>query len=161
MHAARSTDSCEIRSRTFSCSWTCACKSRTRDATSSCRPQLAAFSRFRSSTPSLSRATSRVSSCTISYVCMCVCVYVYTYVYAYVYTCCVLINPPIPSSRCKHFVNLRPNTNVLQERGTQAPPLVNPLNNMVLKFMSHEKKTIVKSMASQCLDKSFITKRCN
>ena len=26
----------------------------------------------------------------------------------YVYTCCVLTNPPIPSSRCNHFVVLRP-----------------------------------------------------
>jgi len=33
-------------------------------------------------------------------VCVCVCMYVHTY--------CVLTNPPIPSSRCKYFVVLRP-----------------------------------------------------
>jgi hypothetical protein len=36
--------------------------------------------------------------------------YIYTcmYVYTYVHTCCVLTNTPIPSSRCNHFVVLRP-----------------------------------------------------
>ena len=34
------------------------------------------------------------------------CMYVYTYVH--VHTCYVLTHPPIPSSRCNHFVVLRP-----------------------------------------------------
>ncbi len=33
---------------------------------------------------------------------------IYIHVCIYVYTCYVLTNPPIPSSRCNHFVVLRP-----------------------------------------------------
>jgi hypothetical protein len=35
-------------------------------------------------------------------------IYVCMYVCLYVHTCYILIIPPIPSSRCKHFVFLRP-----------------------------------------------------
>ena len=41
-------------------------------------------------------------------VCMYIRMYVCMYVCMYVYICCVLTKPPIPSSRCEHFVNLRP-----------------------------------------------------
>jgi hypothetical protein len=54
----------------------------------------------------------------VGLVCVCVCMYAYIYVcvcvcvcvclYTYVHTCYVLTNPPIPSSRCKYFVVLRP-----------------------------------------------------
>ena len=36
------------------------------------------------------------------------CMYVFMYVCMYIHTCCVLTNPPIPSSRCKYFVVLCP-----------------------------------------------------
>ena len=90
----------------------------------------------------------------------------------YVHISYVLTNPPIPTSRCKYFVVLRPVKILLHERGckrpppcnviknvffiflkaitlyiyvlfkfcftredTQGPPLVNPLNNVIFKFM--------------------------
>jgi hypothetical protein len=43
------------------------------------------------------------------YVCICMCICMY------VYTCYVLTKPPIPSSRCKHFVFLRPNKILITE----------------------------------------------
>ena len=49
------------------------------------------------------------------YACMCVCIYVHT--------CSVLTNPPIPSSRCKHFVFLRPIFFLLHKTANpRAPP---------------------------------------
>ena len=45
----------------------------------------------------------------------------------YVHTCCVLTNTPIPSSRCKHFVILRPVKILLHARGHKGPPLQRPL----------------------------------
>ncbi len=72
----------------------------------------------------------RVYACI--YVCMNVFMHVYTYVCMYVYascvciihTCYVLIDPPIPSSRCKHFVFLRPIFFYFTRELTQGPPLV-------------------------------------
>ena len=67
------------------------------------------------------------------YIHMYVCLYVYTYVcrYAclhvcitYVYTRYVLTNAPIPSSRCKHFVNLRPNKSLLHKRAKQSKEFI-------------------------------------
>jgi hypothetical protein len=55
-------------------------------------------------------------------VCMCICVYVY------VYTCYVLTNPPIPSSRSKRIVILRPNFVLHRERTNQGPPPCNDLD---------------------------------
>jgi hypothetical protein len=48
----------------------------------------------------------------------------------YVHTCYVLTNPPIPyipSSRCKHFINLRPVEILLHERGRPRVPPCKPL----------------------------------
>jgi hypothetical protein len=64
--------------------------------------------------------------------CMFVCMYVCMY---YIRTCYVLTKPPIPSSRCKHYVILRPVEILLHERGYPRVPLVNPLNNVFIKFM--------------------------
>jgi hypothetical protein len=51
-----------------------------------------------------------------TYICIFVCTYIRMYVHKniqkyvcmYIHTCYVLTNPPIPSSRCKYFVVLRP-----------------------------------------------------
>ena len=53
----------------------------------------------------------------------------YVWIHTYVHTCYVLTKPPIPSSRCKDFVFLRPVEILLRERGH---PRVPPCN--VLKF---------------------------
>ena len=42
----------------------------------------------------------------------------------YVYTRYVLTNAPIPSSRCKHFVNLRPNKSLLHKRAKQSKEFI-------------------------------------
>jgi hypothetical protein len=75
-------------------------------------------------------------------VCVCVCVlYIYIHIHTYVcmyvrmyghvrmyvHTCCVIINPPIPSSRFKHFVFLRPIFFLLHKR---ANPRVIPCNDL-------------------------------
>jgi len=49
------------------------------------------------------------------YICMSVCLYVCMYIHTYIRMCYVLTNPPIPSSRCKDFVVLRPAENLLRE----------------------------------------------
>jgi hypothetical protein len=80
------------------------------------------------------------------YVCIYVCMYVYLYIHMYMYmymymcmylhTCYVLTNPPIPSSRCKHYMFWRPNKFLLHKRANpRGSPLVTTLNNEVSKFM--------------------------
>ena len=86
------------------------------------------------------------------HICMYVCIYIYLYTYAYmcvqpcegtlhthththththahmymyVHTCYVLV---IPSSRCKHFVNLRPVEILLHKRANTRVPPCNDLN---------------------------------
>ena len=63
-------------------------------------------------------------------ICMCVCVCVCMDVRMYVYTCYVLTSPPIPSSRCKHFVGLRPNIFLLHKRADPRVPHCNDLENL-------------------------------
>ena len=51
----------------------------------------------------------------------------YACIHTHVYTCYVLSNPPIPSSRCKYFVVLRPVEILLHERGRPSHPPCNVL----------------------------------
>ncbi len=48
-----------------------------------------------------------------------------------VHTCCVLTNPPIPSSRCKHFVVLRPNIFSFHKSANPRPPPCNDLQKLI------------------------------
>ncbi len=52
----------------------------------------------------------------------------------YVYTCYGPINPPISSSRCKHFVILRPNTFLLHKRANPRVPPGDDLKNLFFKI---------------------------
>jgi hypothetical protein len=57
-----------------------------------------------------------------------ICIYV---LHTYVHTCYVLTNPPIPSSRCKCFVFLRPVSILLHKRTKPSPPPCNALLNVI------------------------------
>jgi hypothetical protein len=72
------------------------------------------------------RERERERECISMYVCMCV--------YTYVHTCYVLTNPPIPSSRCKCFVFLRPVYILLHKRTNTRPPPCNVLKNVLFIF---------------------------
>jgi hypothetical protein len=62
------------------------------------------------------------------YVCVCVCMYVCMYIRMHLHTGYVQTNPPIPSSRCKHFVFLCPNFLYFTRELTKGSPLVTTLN---------------------------------
>ena len=85
--------------------------------------------------------------CVCVYVCMYVCVYVCTYVCIhrpiqnspclYVHTCYILTNPHILSSRCKHFVFLRPNLFLHHKIANPRVPPCNDLNLFFFMKKSH------------------------
>jgi len=57
--------------------------------------------------------------------------------YVYIRTCCVLTNPPIPSSRSEHFVYLRPTIFYTTRELTQGSPLVTTLNFFLIFLCNH------------------------
>jgi hypothetical protein len=80
----------------------------------------------------------------------------YTCIYKYICKCFVFLRPSRERApkgppcnvlkvflilfKSNYFIFLRPVEILLHESEYQGSPLVNPLNNVVLKFMSHEKK---------------------